>query len=259
MKLMKAIIMVIFGLLFMQQIEKTKNIPSAVYHWDEMKVQTDDSQEIRQIFHGSTTHMSYLDIYAATVPESKMYIPRLDQKEDEKLILVSQGEIKITIGTSEKTIGKGGIALLMPRDEYQLENTGSMPAVFYVMNFRSKAKMSIDRGISEGGSIVVSRAELAYNTHDKGGRWNYFDRPTASFTDFEMHATRLNTGVNSHAPHTHVQEEIILMLQGNAIMHIDDHDYKSSKGDVIFLDSEVPHGLTNSGSEPCEYFAFQWM
>ena len=255
---MKAIVVILIGLLFFQLIEKTKRVPSAVYNWNDMKVWRDGSQENRQIFQGSTTHMSYLDIQAVTLDAKKMYDSKTARNDDEKLILVSGGEVKITMEKGEKLIGKGGIALMIPNEEYQLENAGDTSALFYVMNFRSKAAMSVDRGISEGGSLVISRNESAYNTHDKGGRWNYFDRPTASCTDFEMHATSLNTGVNSHAPHTHVQEEIILMLQGNAIMHIDGQDYKSSEGDVIFLDSEVPHGLTNSGSEPCEYFAFQW-
>jgi (S)-ureidoglycine aminohydrolase len=48
------------------------------------------------------------------------------------------------------------------------------------------------------------------------------------------------------------------MLQGDAIMHIDGVDYETSAGDVIFLDSMVPHGITNAGETPCEYFAFQW-
>jgi len=254
---MKAIV-ILFCFFFLQTNEDAKLIPSAVYNWNDMKVWKDDNQENRQIFQGSTAHMSYLDINATTLAGSKVYYSKSARNDDERLILVSQGELKITMEKSEKVIGKGGISLVMPGEDYQIENTGDLSAVFYIMNFRSKAAMSIDRGLSEGGSLIISRNEIEYNTHDKGGRWNYFDRPTASCTDFEVHATSLNTGVNSHAPHTHVQEEIILMLQGNAIMHIDGKDYKSSVGDVIFLDSEVPHGLTNSGSEPCEYFAFQW-
>ena len=251
-------IVILCCFLFSMLDDDSNRIPSAVYNWDDMEVSHHNADEIRRIFQGSTTHMSYLDIHAASLDGKKIYNTKLAHDEDEKLILVSKGDVKITTRNSEKTISKGGIALLMPGEDYEIKNAAPGPALFYVMNFRSKADMSIDRGISEGGSMVIDRKESAYNTHDKGGRWNYFDRPTASCTDFEMHATSLNAGVNSHAPHTHVQEEIILMLQGNAIMSIDGQDYKTSKGDVIFLDSEVPHGLTNSGSEPCEYFAFQW-
>jgi len=27
---------------------------------------------------------------------------------------------------------------------------------------------------------------------------------------------------------------------------------------VIFLESEIPHALNNTGDTACEYFAFQW-
>ncbi|MEI9908286.1 MAG: cupin domain-containing protein [Bacteroidota bacterium] len=41
-------------------------------------------------------------------------------------------------------------------------------------------------------------------------------------------------------------------------MHIGDNFYKAGPGDVVFLSSLVPHALINTGSEQCEYFAFQW-
>ena len=73
-----------------------------------------------------------------------------------------------------------------------------------------------------------------------------------------MHTTALNAGLDSHAPHTHREEEIILILRGKVKMHIGDKFYDAVPGDVIFLASGVSHNLTNTGNEPCEYFAFQW-
>jgi (S)-ureidoglycine aminohydrolase len=73
-----------------------------------------------------------------------------------------------------------------------------------------------------------------------------------------MHTTALNAGLDSHAPHTHKEEEIILILRGNVQMNIGGIFYKAGQGDVVFLSSGVSHNLTNTGNEQCEYFAFQW-
>jgi (S)-ureidoglycine aminohydrolase len=48
------------------------------------------------------------------------------------------------------------------------------------------------------------------------------------------------------------------MLKGKAEMSIDGKSYPTTVGDVIYLDSMVPHSITNTGDEACEYFAFQW-
>lgn len=76
--------------------------------------------------------------------------------------------------------------------------------------------------------------------------------------DFEMHVTNLNENTSSHAPHTHVVEEIILLVTGNVSMHIDGLEHPAAKGDLAFLDSNIPHAGTNIGTDQCIYFAFQW-
>ena len=83
-------------------------------------------------------------------------------------------------------------------------------------------------------------------------------KPTALLNEFEMHVTTLNEGEKSHDPHTHVAEEIILVRFGKVEELIDGQAYQVGSGFLIFLRSNVPHGIRNIGSGPCEYYAFQW-
>jgi quercetin dioxygenase-like cupin family protein len=73
-----------------------------------------------------------------------------------------------------------------------------------------------------------------------------------------MHTTALNVGEVSHAPHTHIQEEVILVMRGNVEMQIGENFYEGVTGDLFFLSSNTPHALKNTGKDQCEYFAFQW-
>jgi len=49
------------------------------------------------------------------------------------------------------------------------------------------------------------------------------------------------------------------MIQGDATMQIGrDNFMRCQAGDVVFLNSMVPHAIKNTGRGACTYFAFQW-
>ena len=118
--------------------------------------------------------------------------------------------------------------------------------------------MNLERANQNGGSFMLNWNDLPMAKTDKGGRREFFNKPTSQLGKFEMHTTMLNAGFDSHAPHTHKEEEIILILRGNTEMHIAGKFYKAFPGDIVFLSSGISHALKNIGNEPCEYFAFQW-
>ena len=255
---MKLILFSVLSMGIFLMNEVSNQVKSVVYSWNAFEVTKQETRESRPILEGSTTHLEFFKVHATTLYPGQMPHASHAHGEDEELILVRQGQIKITTEKTGKILGPGGISLILPGEEHGLENIGTSEAIYYIMKFRSKLPMDIQRSMDAGGSILIDRSELGFIAHDKGGRWNYYDRPTVSCSDFEMHATRLLAGMKSHAPHTHVQEEIILMLEGDATMHIDGKEFKTSAGDVIFLDANVPHAITNTSDMACEYFAFQW-
>ena len=82
--------------------------------------------------------------------------------------------------------------------------------------------------------------------------------PTSMLAEFEIHTTMLNEGMKSHDQHTHVEDEIIIVRYGEVEEMIDGKPHKAGPGSVIFLESDVPHGIRNIGEGPCEYYAFKW-
>ena len=77
-------------------------------------------------------------------------------------------------------------------------------------------------------------------------------------SESEMHVTTLNPGLTTHAPHTHVPEELILMIRGDTEMSIDGKLQRGTAGDLFVVRSMVPHNIHNVGTVPAEYYAFQW-
>jgi len=254
----KSIFIILPIMLLAANFKENDQVSSEVYKWKKLKVNQGETRESRPILEGSTAHLSYFEAHATTLYPGKMPHGKHTHDNDEELVIVREGRIKITTPNYSKELGPGGIALLIPGEEHGLENVGDEKAIYYIMKFRSKKPMNVQRSLDAGGSMVIDRADLEFKTHSKGGRWNYFERATAACEEFEMHVTKLSPGITSHAPHTHEREEIFIMLAGKAKIHIDGEEYEVETGDVAFTEGTLPHGISNIGDIPCEYFAFQW-
>ena len=99
---------------------------------------------------------------------------------------------------------------------------------------------------------------IAYTEKNEKGTKKYFDRPTAMCENYEMHITTLNKKGPSHAPHQHIDTEIILVIEGDVEMMIDGKNYKGSAGDMFIAESGKMHGVSNASDNLCSYFAFKW-
>lgn len=84
-------------------------------------------------------------------------------------------------------------------------------------------------------------------------------QPTSMLKELEMHVTTLNEGLPSHSPHSHPDEEIILVRFGTVEEMIKDTSYKLGPGSVIFLTNNDFHGIRNAGKGKCEYYAIRWL
>ncbi len=254
---MKTVALAILLLNVVSAVAQTDTVVSKVYRWDNLKITKDNNREVRQIAEGSGTALSYMKWHATTVDAGKA--PHAPHKHDEEeLIIIKEGQLQVTVKDSSKTLGPGSVALFVPGDEHGLLNTGNTKASYYVLRYKSKAPADIVRSKNAGGSFTINFNDVVFKPNDKGGRRNYMNRATAMIKRLEMHVTTLNPGMKSHDPHTHAAEEIILMIKGNGVEQIADSRQPASTGDLIYLSSNIPHAIENTGTEPCMYFAFQW-
>jgi len=231
---------------------------STVYYWDKLAPVKEESRVRRQLLEGKTFALSNLEIHASTLEPGKAPHPPHTHADLEELMIVKEGQVRITINNTNKILGPGSIAFAMPGDEHGIENAGNTQATYFILKFKGRLPMNLDRAKQGGGSFMLDWNDLKTSNTGKGYRRDFFNRATSQLAQFEMHTTALNADSVSHAPHTHVQEEIILILRGNVEMYIGGNLYKGSAGDLYFISSNVPHNLKNIGKEQCEYFAFQW-
>ena len=238
--------------------QKNDSLLSRVYYWNTLEPVKEDTRVRRQILEGKTFALSYFEIHATTLEPGKAPHPPHMHADQEELMIVKEGQVKITIAGQNKILGPGSIAFAMPGDEHGIENAGNTRATYFILRYKGILPMNLERAKKAGGSFMLDWNDLKTNNTGKGYRRDFFNKATSQLTQFEMHTTALNADSVSHAPHTHVQEEIILILRGNVEMFIDGKLYKGAAGDLYFISANVPHALKNIGKEQCEYFAFQW-
>jgi (S)-ureidoglycine aminohydrolase len=213
----------------------------------------------KELFLGSSAVLIFQKMDLQTLaPRMNIFNGTVPGNEAERFLIVKKGPLTFTMNGETKTMDRGSVVVVLPGDKLEIMNAGTETAEYYEMSYASKATADMERGKAAGPSFMMDWKDMVFKPHDKGGVRQLFDRKTAMFNRFDIHVTQLNEGNNSHAPHQHKNEEIILMLEGNAEMQIGTTHQKANPGDVVFLTSNIPHNLTNIGKGACLYFAIQW-
>jgi quercetin dioxygenase-like cupin family protein len=108
------------------------------------------------------------------------------------------------------------------------------------------------------GSKVYPWESLAVRPTGVGERRDVADNPTVTLRTFECHISTLNPDKASHPPHTHPQEELIILRDGELDVHINGTNTKVGPGSLFFFASNDPHAVQNHGTKPATYFVFNF-
>lgn len=257
---MKFTLLFLLQLFVMNSFAQLQPVGSGVFHWSELPVKKEAQRESRKILEGTTTEFEYFEIHATTQYKGAVPRPPHTQKDIEEVIIIKEGTLKCTIGDKTAVLGTGSVLLIPPLESQTFENTGDGPVTYYVLMFRSKKPMDMERSAKGGGALLLNYDSLTYKETSKKNKWErkYFERPTAMSNNYEMHITYLKAKGPSHAAHQHVDTEIILVIEGNVGMIIDGKNYEGSAGDMFIAESGKMHAVSNESDKECSYFAFKW-
>ena len=108
------------------------------------------------------------------------------------------------------------------------------------------------------GSKVFNWNDLVAKPTQVGERRDVGDQPTATLQRFECHITTLNAGQISHLPHTHPQEELIILQSGTLDVFTNGVTQRVGPGSLFFFASNDPHNVRNVGDQPATYLVFNF-
>lgn len=82
--------------------------------------------------------------------------------------------------------------------------------------------------------------------------------PTVTLDELEMHITTLKPGEVSHPPHRHLNEELLIIREGNVEALVSGELKRIGPGSIIFQASNQLHNIKNVGDTPATYHVVNW-
>lgn len=233
-------------------------VKAGVLHWAGLAPADAGGGRVeRLVLSGSTLDLDALEVRAITIPFREAPDTAVADDSLESFVLLKEGKVMASLNGVIRTLGPGGIALVLPGDRLVVTNTGGVPATYYRFSYRSRQPMNLERGRQAGGSFMLDYTELTEKPTAVGFRRDVLNRPTAMFRRFESHWSSVKEGVRNHATHTHRADEFMMMTRGNVQMLIGKAEPPATLGDVVFLGSMIPHSLLSKGPGPAQYLVIQ--
>jgi mannose-6-phosphate isomerase-like protein (cupin superfamily) len=99
--------------------------------------------------------------------------------------------------------------------------------------------------------------QIPYTGADEKKGRRFFLGTTHTGFNLETHETILGAGMDTHAPHQHEHEEMLIIVSGSLEMHVDGKSETAEAGSIVYFASNVLHNAHNSGTSPCRYYVIE--
>jgi quercetin dioxygenase-like cupin family protein len=110
----------------------------------------------------------------------------------------------------------------------------------------------------EMSSAIFDWETIKAKTTNVGEVRQFFQAPTSTLNELELHVTTLNPGEAPHAPHQHPDEELVIIREGTVESTVNGITKRIGPGSVIFQASNQLHGLRNVGTTRAVYHVIKW-
>jgi XRE family transcriptional regulator, regulator of sulfur utilization len=108
------------------------------------------------------------------------------------------------------------------------------------------------------GSTLFDWAALTPQPNRTGEVRRVVQKPTATLAELEIHITTLKPGEQSHPPHKHANEEILIVKEGDVEALVNGELKRGGPGSLIFQASNQLHNIKNVGTTPATYHVINW-
>src|SRR5262249_39076870 len=104
----------------------------------------------------------------------------------------------------------------------------------------------------------VKMNEYQYEGKPCGQIGLYVNGDTPASAKFVTGRFVLDPGKTPHPPHTHVEEEVMVVESGRGEIFCDGKTTKVGPGSVMYTTPNAPHGIVNTGDTPIVFYFIKW-
>jgi quercetin dioxygenase-like cupin family protein len=252
----------LFSPLLAQEKAAPAKIGSMVWRWEDLAVNPTPVGARRDVARNPTATLGEFECHISTLnPAQASHPPHIHSQEE--LIILREGTLDVHVNGTDTRVGPGSLFFFASNNPHAVQNRGDKPATYFVFNFATGATAGMKGQISGPttekhlGASIFEWEKLAVKPTATGERRDVFDRPTATFANFECHVTTIKAGVSPHAPHHHGDEEVVLLKEGQLDVTINGKTQQIGPGSIVFVSSNDEHGWKNSGTTPATYYVLR--
>jgi len=120
------------ALLATERAQQPTALPSSMYPFDKLPVQTTNGAQFRAVLKGKLVTGEALKVHETTLPAGGA--PHSPQHHvHSEMWLVREGTVEITVNGTSHRLGPGSVGFVHSSDEHGIRNVGSTPATYFVV------------------------------------------------------------------------------------------------------------------------------
>ena len=125
-----------------------------------------------------------------------------------------------------------------------------------------EAAFARERAAQVAAQTVTLDKVTMSEARDQGKRTGmigfYVQGDTPASSNFVTGRFAIDPGKTPHAPHTHIEEEVMIVESGQGEIFCDGKTTKVGPGSVMFTPPNAPHGIVNTGETPLGFYFVKW-
>ncbi|MBL8227998.1 MAG: cupin domain-containing protein [Bryobacterales bacterium] len=107
-------------------------------------------------------------------------------------------------------------------------------------------------------NLTLSETQAKLTKEPFGDLRIYFDGATDQIRAMTAGSLRLKPGMSPHPPHTHPEEEFMVITEGTGEITLDGKVTKVGPGAMMYCAANKSHGIVNTGKTPLLFYFYKW-
>ena len=128
----------------------------------------------------------------------------------------------------------------------------------FAAGFPALAALGAVSGESKLPDAVFNEQQAKLTREPFGDLRIYFSGPTGQIKSMTAGSLLLKPGMTPHPPHTHSEEEFMVITQGTGEISLEGKIVKVSPGSMMYCGGGKLHGIVNTGKTSLLFYFYKW-